>query len=96
MKIKNQNQPLKFIVSIGNESDAQAFDALCSSAQATSRFIDSIVDLLQLYELDGVNFNFKFDTNELDANLSFLFKQNLVQMLRVSGPAKAKKTGLSN
>lgn len=88
MKIKNQNKQLKFIVLIGSESDAQAYDALSSSTEATNRFIDSIVDLVQLYELDGVNFNFKFDTNEQDANLSFLFKQNLIQMLRVSDPAE--------
>lgn len=84
MKIKNQNKNLKFLISIGNESDAQMFDALCSSSQSTTQFIDSIVDIIQLYELDGVNFNFNFDTNEQDANLSFLFKQNLMQLLRVS------------
>ena len=84
MKIKNQNKNLKFLVSIGNESDAQTYDALCSSSESINQFIDSIVDIVQLYELDGVNFNFKFDLDEQEAGLSFLFKQNLMQMLRVS------------
>lgn len=83
MKIKNQNKNLKFLISIGNESDAQAYDAICSSSQATSQFIDSILDIVQLYELDGVNFNFKFDLDDQETSLSFLFKQNLMQMLRV-------------
>ena len=83
MKIKNQNKNLKFLVSIGNESDAQAYDAICSSSQSSSQFIDSILDIVQLYELDGVNFNFKFDLDDQEASLSFLFKQNLMQMLRV-------------
>ena len=81
--MKNQNKSLKFILSIGNESDAQVYDVLSSSTQLTHQFIDSIIDIIQLYELDGINFNFKFDLNEPDPNLSFLFKQNLIQMLKV-------------
>lgn len=84
MKIKNHNKNLKFILSIGNQSDIQTYDSLCSNAQLTNRFIDSIVNLIRLYELDGVNFNLKFDLIQPDSSLSFLFKQNLIQMLRVS------------
>lgn len=84
MKIKNKNKNLKFILSIGEVSDAKTYDTLCSSSQLTSQFIDSIVDIIQLYGVDGINFNFKFDLKDPDSNLSFLFKQNLIQMLRVS------------
>lgn len=82
MKIKIRNKNLKFILTIGNEGDIQLYDNLCSNILFINQFIDSIIDLVKIYDLDGVNFNLKFDTSKPD--LSFLFKQNLIQMLKVS------------
>lgn len=84
IKIKNKNKDLKFILSIGNEADIEVYDNLCSNSVHTNQFIESIIDLIQLYELDGINFNLKFDSIRSDSNLSFLFRQNLMQMIRVS------------
>lgn len=85
MKIKNSNKNLKIIISIGDTNNLETYDKFCSTEHLMNQFIDSITNIIQSYEIDGFNFNLNNQSNTgQESNLSFLFKQNLVQMFRVS------------
>ena len=47
------------MVSIGNSSDS-AFNAIAASDTALNNFVDNIEDLIDDYDLDGIDINWQF------------------------------------
>lgn len=63
-----ENAGVFTMVSIGNSSDS-AFNAIAASDTALNNFVDNIEDLIDDYDLDGIDINWQFPTTDDEGDL---------------------------
>ena len=75
---------VKVVVSIGgwNDGNDSAFVAFANSEEGRTRFTNAVLDLIELYELDGIDIDWEYPDPGTEANNYSLLMQQLSEALR--------------
>ena len=58
LKLKNEN--LKVLLSVTDNSNGADFSRMTSSKQGRQRFVESALDILEMYDFDGIDIDWEF------------------------------------
>ncbi|GAA5992699.1 hypothetical protein JCM10908_006887 [Rhodotorula pacifica] len=78
-------QKTKVVISIGGWSDSTYFSGACSTSSGRTKFVNSIVSMVQQYNLDGVDIDWEYPGTQGNAGneVSSSDTQNMLSMLQL-------------
>lgn len=79
--IKKINPNLKIVLSVGG-AGAFGFSIMANDSEFRKIFIDSLIDLIDEYELDGVDLDWEFPTRDFGGDFAEYDRENFTILLR--------------